>query len=354
MARARFSCVRYLRLSLIGLIGLAGCPSMRLTVPAVDRKGIKERALRCLRAAIRYEHNPVVRLEAVEAFESSGCAEGLPWIRTALLDEHPAVRFAACVVVGRLSDTMARQGVRRCLDQGGASVRVGALFALHRLGYTEGTGRLPTYLLHHEDATVRRNAALVLGLLGERDGIKVLARAMRDRDEGVRHHALEAMARLGNREAKRELIYMTRAGIGSEEVFAINALAGTRDPTYGDTFRYTLATAAHLETRLSAARALGRLGSDEGFAVALGALQRRRVFVKDANDPPPGQILRAVQMAAAALGAIGRVDAIRPLLKRMDDPADPRVQVSAARAVLEILKADRLRGLPFSTTDAPR
>ena len=353
MARVRFSCFRPLRLSLVVLTGLAGCPSMRMTVPVVNRKATKERALRCLRAAVRYEHNPVVRLEAVEAFESSGCAEGLPWIRAALLDDHPAVRFAACVAVGRLADTMARQSVRLCLDQSDASVRIGALFALHRLGYREGTGRLATYLLHHEHATVRRNAALVLGLLGERSGIKILARAMRDRDEGVRHHALEAMARLGNPEAKRELIYMTRSGVGSEEVFAINALALTGDPTYRDTFRYTLATAAHLETRLSSARALGRLGSDDGFTVALRALQTKRVLVKDANDPPPEQILRAVQMAAAALGAIGRIDAIRPLLERMDDPADPRVQVSAARAVLEILKADRRRGLPFSTSDAP-
>ena len=80
------------------------------------------------------------------------------------------------------------------------------------------------------------------------------------------------MARLGSREARQELTFMASSGIGSEEVFAITALAHTRDPRSLDTFRYKLGTAANLETKLAAARALGLLGSDEGFEVALGAL----------------------------------------------------------------------------------
>lgn len=340
------------RFSLLALITLlAGCAVPQRVDTSDNHVTLKRRAFRCLKAAIQYEHNPAVRVEAVEALESSGFEEGLPWIRAALLDGHPAVRFAACVALGRLGDAVVERRLRTCLTDEDASVQVGALFALHRLGHSGLTGRMPAYLLDGEDVTVRRNAALVLGLLNEPGTIKVLARAMRDRDAGVRQHALEAMARLGNREARQELSFMTNAGVGSEEAFAIQALGETGDPVFLDTLRYKLATAMHLETRLAAARGLGRLGSGEGFDVALRALGARPRLVNDPNDPVSGQILRARQMAAVALGAIGRPQALPALEKLMDDPADPRVQVSAARAVLEILAVNRARALPFVLTD---
>jgi HEAT repeat protein len=220
------------------------------------------------------------------------------------------------------------------------------------MSHCEQTGRMPSYLLEHQEVTVRRNAALLLGMLGEPSAIKVLAHAMKDADSGVRHHALEALARLGNREAKQELAFMTNSGIGSEEVFAINALSATGDPTYIDTFRYKLATAAHIETRLAAAAALGRHGLDDGFEVARQGLRVTRPVHNDPDDPPAGQIMRIRQLATAAFGAMGRLDALPVLQEVTKTSRDPRVQVSAARAILDILAADRERGLPFSA--APR
>lgn len=326
---------------------LGGCTQTHSGTASLDRERLQRRAWNCLKAGLGYRDNPAVRVEAVEAFESAGGEEGLPWIRTALLDDHPAVRFAGVVAVGKLRDSGAESAVREGLGDEDPSVRVAALFAMHRLGYTERTGDMAPYLLDHEDPTVRRNAALALGLLGEPGAIKLLARAMRDPDAGVRHHALEAMARLGNAEAKQELRFMTAAGVGSEEVFAINALAGTGDRTCLDTFRYKLETAAHLETRLAAARGLGVFASAEGYEVALRGLRVDRARISDPNDPPEGQVLRIRQLAAAALGAIGRAEALPHLEVAMEDSRDPRVQVSAAKAILEIAGANRRRALPF-------
>ena len=159
-----------IRLSGCSLLAvLVGCASPQPVGKSVNRVTLKRRALACLEAAIVYEANPVVRVEAVESLESSGCPNGAAWIRNALLDEHPAVRFAACVAVGRLGDDVAGSAVRKCLADEDASVRVAALFAQHRLGDHAGTGRIPTYLLYHDDVSVRRNAALLLGLLDEPD-----------------------------------------------------------------------------------------------------------------------------------------------------------------------------------------
>lgn len=333
-------------------LGLSGCASTHSSGGVVDRLALRTRALNYLTAAVRYPYNPAVRVEAVEALETCGQERGLPWLRSALMDDHPAVRFAACVAVGVRRDGVARSAVRARLNDPDANVQVAALFALHRLGQKQRTGRIATFLLNDEGPTVRRNSALVLGLMEEPGAIQVLARAMKDVDAGVRQHALEAMARLGNAEASQELAFMANTGVGSEEVFALNALATTGNPVYQDTFRYKLATAPHIETRLAAARGLGLFGSTDGFEIALGALRRKGPLLKDARDPPAGQILRRRQLAAAALGAMGQADALPALAEMLEESGDPRVQVSAARAILEILETNRRRALPAALAPA--
>ncbi len=334
----------------IVIVAGIGCATPRTATTAGDRFAQHRQAMEQLKSALSFRPNPVVRAQAVEALESLADDEIRPWIRSALLDEHPGVRFAACMAIGRLQDTAAESAVRARLSDSDASVRVAALFAMHRLGATELSGRLSGYLLHSPDAAVRRNAAIAIAMLGEPSGIKVLASAMKDADAGVRQHALEAMARLGSREAKRELTFMANSGVGAEEVFALNALAATCDPAHEDTFRYKLATAAHLETRLAAARGLGKLGIADGLAAALEGLATRRPPRRDPDDPGAEQLLRIHQLAASAAGAIGRIEAIAALQALFDRDDDPRVRVSISQAVIEIVRAERSRELPFAST----
>jgi HEAT repeat protein len=51
------------------------------------------------------------------------------------------------------------------------------------------------------------------------------------------------------------------------------------------------------------------------------------------------QIMRVRSMAALALGAIGDPAALPALKHRLEAQDDPRVQLAAARAILEILEA---------------
>ena len=332
---------------------IAGCAGRVIQGDRFDKARLQRSAQECLKAAIRYEDNPVVRAEAVEALESVASDDMLPWIRSAMLDEHPGVRFAACMAAGRLRDASAESGLRKCLNDADGSVRVAALYAMHRLGHTEQTGRLTWYLLYSHDLTVRRNAAMAIAMLDEPSGVKVLARSMKDLDAGVRQHALEGMARLGNKEARQELTFMANSGVGSEEVFAINALGATGDQVFEDTFRYKLATGAHFETRLAAARGLGKLGRREGLAVALEGLAMQRPPRNDPDDPGSDQLLRIHQLAASAAGAIGREEALPVLANLLERDGDPRVQVSASRAVLEILGGGHARDIPFAAAAGP-
>lgn len=323
------------------LSGCATTPASRGPAGATDPR---DEALTCLKAAIRYPHNPAVRVAAVEALERVPSEDAAAWVRTALTDDHPGVRFAGCMAAGKTSDRVAGSAVRRCLEDPDANVRVGAMFAMHRLGHPAWTTRLATILLTHDDVAVRRHAAFVLGLLGEPGTVKVLARAMKDREKGVRDHALEAMARLGVADARQELVFMTEAGVGSEEVFALSALAATRDPIYTDTFRYKLNQDTHLETRLAAARGLAMLGLDDGFDLALNALQRNIPPAPDSGESQADRLLRVRLMAAAALGATGRAQALPALARVMRGSPDPRIQVAVARAIVEITNKKTKKG----------
>lgn len=324
---------------------LGGCAASGKAGTSTDAT-LRRRALEALKAGLTYQANPAVRVQSVEALRWSADEQALPWIRSALLDEQPAVRFAACVAIGERVDKPGMDGVRQKLRDSDAGVRVAAMFALHRLGDESQTERIPVYLLENPDPGVRRNAAMVLGLMGEKSAVKVLAAAMKDRDPGVRNYALEALARLDNAEAKQELSFMANSGVGSDETFAVQALSATGDPRMEDTLRYKLQSAAHVETKLAAARGLAKLGRNDGYGLAITSLTSTRPALNDPEDDPQGQVLRVRLLAAAALGAMGNADALPALSDVLEKSNDPRVQIGAAQAILRILDARRgkLRG----------
>jgi|CXWL01.1.fsa_nt_gi HEAT repeat protein len=332
------------------MLTVIGCVQPQTPIPRTSATPQSPRPMDVIKAGLSYQDNPVVRAESVEVLESIASPEVLPWVRSALLDDHAGVRFAACMVLGRLKDAGATSMIRKCLADKDENVRVAAIYTMHRLGHAEQTGRLPNYVLLHPDPIVRRNAAIAISMLGQPSAVTVLARAMKDSDPGVRHHALEGMARLGNKEAARELSFMANSGVGSEEVFAINALAGTGDPVYEDAFRYKLSSGSHLETRLAAARALGKLGIDAGLPVVLDALKPNQPVRQEPDDPPADQLLRIRQLASAAAGAIGDSRAVPLLETYLNDGIDPRVQISAARALIEIAEKPGRTSSPFQAS----
>ena len=182
--------VRFLALSL-GAFAV-GCAQVRLDPAEADR--LQERAWDCLKRGISYEYLTTVRVQAIEALHEVGGDEVLPWIRHALHDEQPAVRFAACLALGARRDQVAAPRARTILNSSESSDRIGAIFVLHRLGETGHAAELATYLLEDEDPATRSNTALALGRLGEPGAVKLLARVMDGSDLGLRSNALESMA----------------------------------------------------------------------------------------------------------------------------------------------------------------
>jgi HEAT repeat protein len=218
------------------------------------------------------------------------------------------------------------------------SVRAAAIFALHRLGDYRHSGELAEMLLYHKDKQVRGNAAMLFGLLGEPKAIKLLKRAQKDPEYMVSWQALESQMLLGDSQALGRVGVQVNSGRQDISVLAMLALGRSREQKSAEVLRVRLNRQTdHIESRLSAARALGMLGYQDGLDLA------RRSLKYDTPDPDPragspeDQIMRVRTMAALALGAMQARAALPELKQMMTDSEDSRIQVAAARAILEIL-----------------
>ncbi|MCA9253089.1 MAG: HEAT repeat domain-containing protein [Phycisphaerae bacterium] len=314
------------------LIWVSGCAS----AGGAGVKQTTERAMSCLRYYLPYEHSATARVQALESLAECGSDEVLPWIRLALNDDSPAVRFAAAMALGQRDDRTSINTVKKLLVSGEVSDQIAAAGSLHMMGDTSASGKLAEYLFSRSDPNAPHHAAFVLGRLGEPGANKILARVVTSPDPGLRSNALESMAMLGSKEAKATLVANLYNGLGPEETFALTVLGHLRDQQYHQIFLDKLATAQHLETKLAAARALGQLGDAKGFDLAMSSLSYT-AKKDEKNDPAANQTFRVRQLAATTLGAIGDRRAVAPLESMMNDADDPRLQIAAAKALMDIL-----------------
>jgi HEAT repeat protein len=277
-------------------------------------------ARQCVSQSLR-SSDPLLRSQAVEALRNSPDAQATSQILAALDDRDRGVRFGAAMMAGELQLKQAYPKLKRLAQDPDGSVDVAALFALHKLGDTSRSQEIGQAALS-EDKVVRRNVALVLGMLGEPSAIKILNRLRVDDDALVRQQAVEAMWRLGDQDAIKPLVALTASKYADDKIIGLLALAAPRRQIIREHVRGSLAgDAVQLEVSLVAARAMGMLGSDEGYAIAKDAI---------ASKDPQQRFL-----AALALGSIGRTDAQDELKQLLSDPV-PNVQLAAATALLQI------------------
>jgi HEAT repeat protein len=316
--------------AVLTVAGYAATPAVAAEDP------IRELAVRYIRSALKFPANPVVRSAAIEAAESLG-PQDRALIRDGLKDEHPGVRFAACMALGRLGDKAALPAIRERVNDSDDSVRVAAYFALEKMGDASNRVQWADALRHAKEPAVRRNAALAMGKLGDPAVTILLTAALHDEDEGVRIQASEALALLGDKQLIGRFIRDAYGGVGFKQAVALVVLGQVKDERVIPALRARLVESPYLEAKLAAARGLGMHGYTNGYELALRSLNWNEPQPNLADDPAVNQVMRVRTMAATALGEIADPRAIPALRDRMKTPDDPRIQLAAARAILMIL-----------------
>jgi len=266
-------------------------------------------------------HSPtaVMRADALETMRQTRGRQEINNILTGLGDEVVVVRFAACMAVGELRLRQARPQVMELAYDKDPTVRVAAHYALHCLGDKRLSHDFEVFA-KSPDADVRATTAQALGLLGEPTAVRILHQMMHDPEPRVRIQTFESLWRLEDSTGLNSLVGLTLSGYPDEQMAGIIGLSVRNDQRVIEHIRGSLVT-DYQEVNLIAARAMGQLGSDEGYGVA--------TLAAGSKDP------RIRSLAALALGAIGRADS-QPLLQKLLNDVDANVRLAAATGILQL------------------
>jgi HEAT repeat protein len=263
--------------------------------------------------------DPFLRANAVEGMQMTLGADARVDILNALEDHTSIVCFAACMACGDLRLAEAGPKLQAIADGHDTHAEVAALYALHRLGNVRRSHRLEA-LARAPDTGTRADVATVLGRLGEPSGMNILKVLKNDDDFAVRAAAWQAMWCLGDKEGLNNLVALTVSQHPDDQFIGLLGMAVPKDRRVAGNLRGLL-TSDYAEVALAAARALGEVGMDDGYAVVMKYV-----------DSPDARV-RA--LAAFALGAIGRSDA-QPKLAILLRDNDPHVRLAAAVAILRL------------------
>ncbi|MHC4911223.1 MAG: HEAT repeat domain-containing protein [Planctomycetota bacterium] len=332
----------------LGLVAVTGCqpaekaggtsdPVLSLPesfIPTEDTTRLRLASVDVLRQAM-VSTDALLRMHAIEGLHRHPDIE---WaVDLGLDDVNRAVRFAACISVGKLK--LAEQAPRLtgiAANDESDSVRAAATYALYTNGLITDISELGR-LLQKDDPEVRGNVAMILGELGNPSALPLLesvlgrpmGRTSPARARVTELQVAEAIVQLGD---DRRLEGIRAALFSPGEEGELTALACQICGRLGDD---GVAQRLHLmavregeqqqsaEVRMAAAWALGRLDPT-----------RAPVSVPLAYIESPLPTHRA--QAALTLGAIGRPSSL-PVLERLLSDEDPLVQVSAAAAILRII-----------------
>jgi HEAT repeat protein len=264
--------------------------------------------------------DPILRAHAIEARQDVNDPAAQRAVMNGLDDPMPVVRFSATMAAGRLRIAAALPFLKRMVKEDPSQdVQVAAIFALYELGDKQPAHALEK-LAFDNNPEVRSNTALVIGLMGNATGLRVLHAMAGDVDWTVRQQVADSRWLLGDTDGLSDLVTGTVSKFPDEQIESIRGLAAPHDARVAEHVRKGLSS-QYPEVAMVAARALGELGSDEGYAIA----------AKGAKSADPRQ--RA--LAAFALGAIGKHHT-PALLGELIKDSDQNVRVAAATAILEL------------------
>ena len=291
-----------------------------------------EKAVAYLQTEARSEA-PERRAQAIESLQPLKDGRVTAVVEQGLRDPAAMVRFAAAMAAGKRHDVALKPALQELVaKETNGSARVAMIFALEGMGDSTNMSQLPG-LLAAPEAYTRADAALALGLMGEKSAIPMLLSRTKDPDVRVRFEITAALARLGDAKAQDVVLGMSVSQYGEDRYMAMAVCPDMHRPEVANVLVAGLTdkdphdgVIAGRENMI-AARALCRIGDVDNYRAGKLALQYAY------HRPEPE--IRA--LAILALGEALLPDEEKSVAYFMyQEGEDPRVHLASAAAVVNV------------------
>jgi HEAT repeat protein len=270
-------------------------------------------------------------------------------------EKDDMVREQALSSLGDMEDVLGLDIIIESIENGSQVHH--ALSAIKKIvsinkGKTELSKAIPSLveMLDSEKKAIRKDAALVLGEIGDPVAVPYLIPLMNDEDIFVRGDAVQALGRIGNEEAVKALIDVY---FGEDQIIGAkieDVLAEVNNPeAFPLLIELVKKQSNPFIIRSCAAHGLGNIGDPRAIPVLVEALNDENPFVRSQVAEALGNIRDASaipvlirilkdedskvrEMAAGALGKIGDESAAPALIGTLNDD-DMNVRCAAAAAL---------------------
>ena len=305
-----------------------GCSESLQTHP----KSINDLAPQALKI-IQYglaDDNPRIRAKAIEVAADTRHLKLMPQVQKLLTDKFVPVRFSAALAIGELKYRHAKSSLKQLLKDQNENVRIAAAYAMSRLGYPENLN-LVRKAITSSDQTVRANAVTILGKTRDKNALKLLYWALRDKnsDDKVRFQAVEAIVRHGDEQIYPKLWTMLISVYADDRVMGIRAM-GTLGTIHAKNALITMLDDDVLEVRLVAAEQLGMLQDTIGEPEVLDVFTQSKLTA----ELDKKGLERVRVLTALAIGRIGTPSLTKFLPQLLKDDSK-LVRIAAAKAVFQ-------------------
>lgn len=332
--------IMVLLLCLAGCCTFSGCQG----TTEANAQSLKSRAVERLRGSVN-SSNRVVRMDAIQSVVDLRLSNAPEICSKAVSSPDPLMQFAGAVGLIQLPSRSAEKPLKDLLFSPDGSVKLAAAGALYKLGQTDRLGAV-LQGLENSDETVRGNAVMILGRLGDESVVPRLRPLLKSEPvDRIRLQVAEALVLLGD-SSVLPMIQLWEFSINwQERIFAVQLMGQAREE-----YDFTADLLQKLEdnnqmVQIQAARSLGLLGNDQGLGLAekyiFPSSMTRQSLASQLGVDPNGSEMNTVvsqirSLAALTLGDIGRWDSAHLLDTALDDE-DQHVALAAAYGSIRLL-----------------
>ncbi|MGC9780794.1 MAG: HEAT repeat domain-containing protein [Candidatus Heimdallarchaeota archaeon] len=147
------------------------------------------------------------RSRAIEVLSSLEKMEIIDFLISLLMkNSHRLVKEGVCKSLGKIGHRKATDVLIETLNDENESVRYQAVIALGQLGDSHAVPPLLELLKRQDDPLVRSEAAKALGLIGDPSALKILLNILKKEDDRfIKYHTVTSLGKIGDKKAIRDL-----------------------------------------------------------------------------------------------------------------------------------------------------